>query len=317
MKSYFLIAVISVFVAGVSPAQPKERGQGFTVRGEVSTIRPLVGGYTVELVAGTGIRQTVPVAGDGSFEFQAAEDGAQELRVIDPRGTVIHEQPVFINGPHQLLAIRLPDNPNTPRSPMNTVSVQQLQHKVPPLAKKAFDRGEQAVVQAKYQEAIEAFQQALAIDPEYADGLNELGVAQAATGDLTHAAENFQKAVDLVPDHAAALPNLSVALAKLRRFHEAGEVARRALKVAPDSGPVRYILAASILVEHGDPEEALANLERACDTIPKAHLVAADVLINLKRPDEAIKHLEAYLRVAPPDDKDRAMAEERLAQLRH
>ena len=113
-----------------------------------------------------------------------------------------------------------------------------------------------------------------------------------------------------------ALPNLSIVLAKMRRFHEAAQVARRALKVVPDSARVRYILAASILVEHGDPEEALVNLERASSEIPKAHLVAADVLIVLHRPEEAIRHLEEFLKNAPPDDQDREAAEERLAALR-
>jgi tetratricopeptide (TPR) repeat protein len=70
-------------------------------------------------------------------------------------------------------------------------------------------------------------------------------------------------------------------------------------------------------VEHGDPEEALLNLERAASELPKAHLIAADVLIVLGRPDDAIGHLEEYLRKAPPDDKDRPAAEERLAALRH
>jgi tetratricopeptide (TPR) repeat protein len=315
MKSQSLMAVIGVCVVTVALAQ--DRGQTFTVRGEVSTMTPLVGGYMVELTGSTGIRETVPISGDGSFEFRAAGDGTQELRVLDPRGSVIHQQAVFINGPHQMLAIRLPDSsPVQPHAAANTVSLQQLEHKVPPEAKKAFDRGEQAVVHAKYAEAVEAFQEALAIDPKYADGLNELGVAQAALGDLTHAVESFQKAVDLVPSHGAALPNLSIALAKLRRFQEAEEVARRALKIVPDSGSVHYILAACILVQHGDPHEALTNLEQACDQIPKAHLVAADILITMQQPQEAIKHLEAFLRVAPPDDKDRPAAEERLAQLR-
>jgi tetratricopeptide (TPR) repeat protein len=314
----FLIAVISVLMVSAAVAQESQRTQTFTVRGEVSTMRPLIGGYMVELTRSSGMKESVPLSADGSFEFRAAQDGMQELRVIDPSGAVIHREPVVINGPHQLLAIRLPESPNTntPRSGMNTVSAQQLQHKVPPMAKKAFDRGQQAAAAAKYQDAILAFREAVTIDPEYADCFNELGVAEAATGDLEHAAEEFQKAIDVAPEHPMALPNLSIVLAKLRRFHEAAQVARRALKIVPDSARVRYILAASILVEHGDPEEALQNLERASSEIPKAHLVAADVLIVLHRNDDAIRHLEEFLRNAPPDDQDREAAEERLAALR-
>jgi Flp pilus assembly protein TadD len=317
MKLNHSIPVISVFMVSAALAQEMDRTPVFTVRGEISTARPLVGGYMVELTRSSGMRESVPLSPDGSFEFRSAQDGVQELRVVNPRGMVIHQENVFINGPHQVLAVRLAEEPNLPRTTTNTVSVQQLQHKVPPLAKKAFDRGQQAAAEAKYQEAVEAYREAVTIDPEYADGLNELGVAEAATGDLEHAAEHFQKAIDVAPEHPMALPNLSIVLAKLRRFHEAAEVARRALKIVPDSARVRYILAASILVEHGDPEEALLNLERAASELPKAHLIAADVLIVLGRPDDAIGHLEEYLRKAPPDDKDRPAAEERLAALRH
>jgi tetratricopeptide (TPR) repeat protein len=294
-----------------------DRARVFTVRGEISTSSPLIGGYTVELARNSGLGESVPLSIDGTFEFRSAQDGVQELRVLSPRGEVIHRQTVVINGPQQLLAIRLPENTSVPRSGSNTVSLQQLQHKVPPEAKKAFDRGQRLVAENKYSEAITAFRQAVTVDPEYADGLNELGVVEAATGDLEHAAEHFQKAVDLAPEHSAALPNLSIALAKLKRFHEAAEVARRAIKVVPDSGRVRYILAACILIEHGDPEEALVHLERATGEVPKAHLVAADVLVILGRPQEAIRHLEEFLKIAPPDDKDRPGAEARLASLKH
>jgi Flp pilus assembly protein TadD len=317
MKPRFLVAVICAFIGSATVAQETGRAKIYSVRGEVSTMQPLLGGYTVELSRNSGMSESVPLSADGSFEFHSAQDGVQELRVVSPRGSIIHKETVFINGPHQMLAIRLADEPSVPRSTPSTITIQQLQHKVPPEAKKAFDRGQHAAAEAKYQEAVEAFRQAVTIDPEYADGLNELGVAEAATGDLEHAAEDFQKAVDVAPEHPMALPNLSIVLAKLRRFHDAEEVARRALKVVPNSARVRYILAASILVDHGDPEEALQNLERAATEIPKAHLVAADVLMILNRPDEAIRHLEQFLRDAAPDDKDRVAAEARLAALRH
>jgi tetratricopeptide (TPR) repeat protein len=259
--------------------------------------------------------ESVPIGLDGSFEIRAAQSGMTELRVLSPRGEVIHREPVVINGPYQQLAIRLPETPSVPRSGSNTISLHQLEHKVPPDAKKAFDRGVRAAADAKYTEAITAFRQAVTVDPEYADCLNELGVAEAAIGNLENAAEDFQKAIDVAPEHPAALPNLSIALAKLSRFHDAGAVARRALKVAPESGRVRYILAASILMDNGDPQEALTQLERASDEIPKAHLVAADVLVALGRRDEAIKHLEQFLKAAAPGDKDRAAAEARLSVL--
>lgn len=265
---------------------------------------------------GGGPTERVMINGDGSFEFRYARPGAHELRLVTMSGTIIHQETVFITGANQFLSIRLPDSPGASRSVDSTISLRQLTHKIPPQAQKAYNKGEQASAKGKHREAADLFRQAVTIDPEFVDAFNELGAAEAALGNLPQAAEDFQKAVDLVPEHRLALPNLSIVLAKLRRFREAAEVARRALKVVPASGTVRYILAASLLFEKGDTDEALDNLERATSEVPKAHLVAADILALRGKRLEAIRHLEEYLRVAPAGDKDRARAEAKLAELR-
>ena len=311
----FLAGIIVLGVSGF--AQEGERNREFTVRGAISAGRPLIGDYIVELASTSGPKETAPISGDGSFEIHLAQSGPQHLRIVGPNGMVVHEEMVYVNGPHQMLDIRLAENIVPANSTRNTVTLQELQHRVPAQAKKAFDRGEQAVLQGKSQVAIEAFREAVSLDPEYADALNELGAAEAGAGDLAHAAEEFQKAIDVAPEHAMALPNLSIVLAKLGRFREAEQVARRALKVVPDSARIRYILAASIVMEHGDSDEALDNLERAAGEIPRAHLMAAEILIFRGKQQDAIVHLEEYLRTAPPDDKERPMAEARLNALRH
>ncbi len=112
---------------------------------------------------------------------------------------------------------------------------------------------------------------------------------------LPEAAEEFQKAIDLVPEHPMALPNLSIVLAKMKNYHDAGEVARRALKVVPGSGRIHYILAVSMLAEHGNLDEIIAHLERAATDVPSAHLTAAELLAQRGRSPEAIRHLEEYL----------------------
>jgi Flp pilus assembly protein TadD len=326
MRTRLFLTGTAILSVTVVLAQGLDRQREYPVRGEISSSRPIAGALTVELSGGPGPGATANVNGDGTFEFRSAPGGLYELRVIGQGGEVLHQEMVFINGSNQTLSIRLTDTSNATRSSVppnvtrpgdNTISVQQLSHKVPPLAKKAFDKGVRAEAEGNHQLAAESFRQAVEIDPEYVDALNELGAAEAALGELTDAAVQFQKAVDLAPEHPLALPNLSIILAKLRRFHDAAQVARRALKIVPDSGRIHYILAACILVEVGDTDEALENLERSTNEVPKAHLVAADLLVARGRTKDAIKHLEEYLRVAPPGDADRDKAEARLAVLKH
>jgi len=176
-------------------------------------------------------------------------------------------------------------------------------------------KGRDAAAKHSYRDAADSFREAVTLDPEFADGFNELGTVEAELGDLAHSVDDFQKAVDLEPDHPYALPNLSIVLARLRRFHEAGLVARRALKVAPRACKIHFILAVSLMDENGDAGEVIDHLERATDEVPKAHLVVADLLVRLERPQDAIRHLEAYLQVTTPDDPYRSTVQARLAEL--
>jgi superkiller protein 3 len=309
------MAVLSLAVAWAQRSDSK----GMTVRGEIVSSDVNVGNLSVQLLAdGAGISETVAVNLDGSFEFRSGSPGTHELRVIAPNGAVIHQEFVSITSPNQALSIHLPDRSPTGAANRGgaTVSLQQLNHKVPAAAQKAYQKGEQAASKGNLEEACTQFEEAVKIDPEFADAYNDLGAAKAGLNQLPEAAAEFQKAIDLAPEHPLALPNLSIVLAKMKNYHDAGEVARRALRVVPGSGRIHYILAVSILADRGNLDEALAHLERASADVPSAHITAAEILAQRGRSPEAIRHLEEYLAGAAPDDAKRAKVEARLAELR-
>ncbi len=318
MKLYLRCPVLLMLAACAVWAQRFD-AKTMAVRGEIVSSNTNVGSLSVELCAdGSGMSETVAVNLDGSFEFHSTTAGTHELRVITANGAVIHQEYVSITGPNQTLSVRLTDgsSPNAAPARGSTVSLQQLQHKVPAPAQKAYQKGEQAASKGNLEEACTHFQEAVALDPEFADAYNDLGAARAGMNQLPEAAEQFQKAIDLVPEHPMALPNLSIVLAKMKNYHEAGEVARRALKVVPASGRIHYILAVSMLAEHGNLDEVIAHLERAAADVPSAHLTAAELLAQRGRSPEAIRHLEEYLAGAAPDDAKRSKVEARLAELR-
>ena|SRR5215831_3260923 len=320
MRTCLYFTAVSMISAAAVLAQGESAQRAMTVRGEITSDGPLPGSLTVELDGnGAGPSQTVMVRADGTFEIPAVTPGVHELRVVTLGGGVLYSQPAVIQNPNQPLSIRI-DSPkgsaNRGAGGGNTVSIQQLNHKVPPAAQSAFAKGEKLATKGSYREAADAFRQALAVDPEFADAYNELAAAEAELGELPSSAEHFQKAIDLVPEHRFALPNLAIVLAKMKRYHEAGDVARRALKIVPGSCKVHYILAASLIEEDGNLDEALEHLTRAIPEIPTAHLIAADVLVQQGRKQDAIDHLETYLRGARADDTYRARVEARLTELR-
>jgi tetratricopeptide (TPR) repeat protein len=307
-----------MMAAALMWAQAEDPSRGVRVQGEISSSSVLPGMLTVELSGtGGGIGETAMVNPDGTFEFRSATPGMRQLRLTAAGGAVIYQEFVSITGPSQRLSVRLPDLPKASRAAGDTVSLQQLQHKVPPAARKAFDKGVLAAHKGKEAEAETFFRKAVEVDPEFADAFNELGAAEVSLGKLPEAAGNFQKAVDLAPEHRLALPNLSIVLAKMKHFQEAGKVARRALKVMPANPTLRFILAASLIEGHGDAGEALANLRQADAEIPKAHLLEARLLAEAGRRADAVNQVETYLRVTAPDDPDRSKIEAYLSELQH
>jgi tetratricopeptide (TPR) repeat protein len=291
--------------------------RGFPIRGQIASENIFIGSVTVELaVSGHSIAQSTSLAADGSFEFRSVTPGAYDLRLTSSGGDVIHQERVIISGPNQLLSVNVPRRGSADRSDSATVSIRQLQHKIPPPAHKEYSKGQAAAKKGDYRTAIDHYEGAIGIDPEYADAYAYLGAAQVSLGQLDEGAKQFQKAIDLVPDHTLAIANLSIVLSKLKRYDEAGQAARQALKLDPSLLKMRYILALSLTMKQGHETEALENLERAASEIPKAHLLAADILTHTGRRDDAARQLEQYLRAAPARDTDRERVEEWLAQLR-
>jgi tetratricopeptide (TPR) repeat protein len=314
MKPNVRLVALIVLVSAAGRAQPP-RADTIAVRGEITSSSPLASGLSVELASnGTG-SETAFVNSDNSFEFRSVTPGVHQLRVLAANGQVLYQEYVSVN-PNQTLSIHLPDRSPANHSGESTISLQQLQHKVPAAAQKAFEKGERLAAKRDFEQARACFAEAVARDPEFADAYNELGGVEAALNRLEEAAAQFQKAIDLVPEHRRALPNLSIVLAKMERFHEAGQVARRALQVVPGDGRIHYILAASLLEENGNIDEILAHLERAAADVPSANVTAAEVLAQRGRQQEAIRHLEDYLKRAAPGDSLRSKVEARLAQLR-
>jgi tetratricopeptide (TPR) repeat protein len=238
------------------------------------------------------------------------------LQLSGTAGQIFYEQSVLITGGYQNLTIEIPPATNGGKSNGATVSIRQLQHKVPSEAQKELDKGKTASKKGEHALALEHFQKATQIDPEFSEAFNSVGVSDMELGHYKQAADEFQKAVDLVPDYPLALANLSGALCRLEDYREAAEVARRALKLDPGLLRVRYVLGLSLDRVGGNQAEALDNLQRAATEIPTARLLAAKILVETDRRVDAAKQLEDYLRSSAADSVDRQKIEAWLEQLR-
>ena len=157
--------------------------------------------------------------------------------------------------------------------------------------------------------ARETFERAVKLPANYPDTLpdawNNLGVIATREARVDDSVQCFQQALRLNPHHLLALDNLGNAYRLQKRWDEAREVLERALDVAPQDPEANYSLG-MVFAQTDDNAKAYEYLQRAL----KARPVYPEALNNLgvlylvtQRREEAVASFEECIRVAPAFDQ--------------
>ena len=163
--------------------------------------------------------------------------------------------------------------------------------------------GYELAAQGRSMEAIEHYQTAIEINPNYAEAQYNLGIALAAQGRLDEAIEHYQKAIQINPDDYEAQYNLGIVLATQGRLDEAIEHYQKAIQINPDHVGAQNNLGYELAAQ-GRSVEAIEHYERAIQINPRdayAHNNLAHELAAQGRPVEAIEHYQAAIQIDPYD----------------
>jgi predicted Zn finger-like uncharacterized protein len=114
--------------------------------------------------------------------------------------------------------------------------------------------------------AIEKFNAAIQVNPEYSDAFRHLGLAYGQKNLWEEAIQVLQKAIEYKPDDVLSLKNLGVAYLRQKRFSEAEQVVQQALQYGPDDEKAQSYLAMAV---HGKQQE-----QQASDTAQKSQVSA-------------------------------------------
>jgi Flp pilus assembly protein TadD len=153
--------------------------------------------------------------------------------------------------------------------------------------------------------AITEFQQAVQLNPCYADAHNDLGTALCQYGRVDDGITEIQKALQLVPDNPAYHSNLGNALLQNGRREEAIAQYQAALQIKPDDAKARNNLA-NALLQQGKAEEAIAQYQITLQIDPgyaEGHYNLGNVFSQQGRLDDAITHFQKALQINPGDGK--------------
>ncbi len=150
-------------------------------------------------------------------------------------------------------------------------------------------------------EAVTAYNQALAVDPENPEAWNNKGLILAVAGNYKEALKCHLKAVDLDPDNVDAVSNVGMIHTKLGNFNDALAWYDRALEMDPGH-ETTWNNKGNLLSKTGQYEGALKCYDRALEINP-GYMAAmnnkAVEYIHLKRYDEALSLLNSVLKSRP------------------
>ena len=155
----------------------------------------------------------------------------------------------------------------------------------------------------RYEEAVEAYREAIRLDPEIAVPHSDLGNSLSHLGRYEEAVEAYREAIRLDPEDAFAHYGLAMSLSDLDRHEEAVEAYREAIRLDPEDAFAHYGLALS-LSYLGRHEEAVEAYREAIRLNPEDAFAFAQVslgngLSDLGRYEEAAEAYREAIRLDP------------------
>jgi tetratricopeptide (TPR) repeat protein len=153
----------------------------------------------------------------------------------------------------------------------------------------------------KRQDAIGHYEQAVRLEPALAEAHYNLGNALDQEGKIRNAISQYNLAVQINRGYAEAHNNLGLALVKVGKVEDAMDHFELALRIKPEFAEA-YFNMGNTLARIGRPQDAVDYYEQAVRIKPdnvEAHHNLGGALLQLGRSQEAIGRFEQVLRLKP------------------
>jgi Flp pilus assembly protein TadD len=310
-NSALLAALFSLLIPSVAVAQRGTRSQPNQVEIQVRVTypneQPAPQQLHVDLVNSSGVPMMQTFTNDlGQAEFLVAGSGNFRVKVsgIGIQEAVSEEVQIGQEDHFRLVYVQVHPTSNTDSNskPGNGAMTSAAQLRVPPAARKSFEKGVEALQQKDYPKAVDLFQKAASAYPQYDAAYDNLGVAFMSLGQADNARAAFEHAVQLNDKNADADRNYSRLLISSKEYVAAKELLQKALMVEPQD-PSSLTLLAIAQLKTGDYDGALQSALKvhslAHEGFAVAHYVAGRAFENKHELENATTEYQMYLRESP------------------
>jgi tetratricopeptide (TPR) repeat protein len=190
--------------------------------------------------------------------------------------------------------------------------------------RKALDDGMTLARDGKYDESIESFNKAIALNPRCPDCYYQIGYAHAQKKDYGKAEESYKKAIEVKPDYADAYNGLAKIFNAQRKYDEAVAASAKATELsaaapgALQGGNADGLFTEGVILWNaGKIPDAKAKFQAAIAANAnhaEAHYQLAMALVNEGNLAGAAGEFNTYLKLAP-EGPNAATAKALVAQL--
>ena len=173
--------------------------------------------------------------------------------------------------------------------------------RIPPSAREEFARGRDALARRNHSEAINHFQKAISLYPEFFEAQLLLGTAFMDMRDWNKAESAISRALEIKSDNATATIALGEVYWREKRYDEAERALLDGLKLEEKNWHGQFTLA-RLYWEKGDVLKAGPCVGRTLQIKPdfaEAHLLAGNILLKVGQQQRARIEYQEYLRLAP------------------
>ena len=173
----------------------------------------------------------------------------------------------------------------------------------PDYAEVHYNLGYVYVKLGKYKDAIDSYKQAIRIKPDLEMAHNNLGIAYDDLGKYKESIESFKQAIRINPDYTEAHINLGVAYGNSGKYKEAIESFKQAIRIKPDYAEAHYNLGNTYSLS-GMYKEAFESFKQAIRIKPdyaEAHNNLGLTCDDLGMYKEAIESFKQAILINPDD----------------
>jgi Flp pilus assembly protein TadD len=199
------------------------------------------------------------------------------------------------------ITLRLVNDPNAKEAaPSGSVNARIAQ--IPSKARKEFDAGQKSMqTQDGLPVAVQHFQKAIELYPQYAEAYQLLGVMHLQVGKFAEAEPALQKATEIEPNMSTAYFALGICRNQMREYPEAETALLKGLELDPASADGHYQLANTYwaLERWQDSESHAQKAVTLKPDLAGAHVLEGDIALRKRDMQGALKEYKEGLRLDP------------------